>query len=110
MSEGSVALHGSEAQHPGPGTYAFVALVLSVITLIEFWAFYLDWLRQVGLFIPMLLVLSSVKFALVAMFYMHLKFDHGVFARLLVGGIILAGGIMVALLTLFFVSHPAGIS
>jgi hypothetical protein len=109
MSQGSVAVHGTEAQHPGPRTYAFIALVLSVITLMEFWAFYVQWIHEIGLFMPLLLVLSGVKFSLVAMFYMHLKFDHGAFTRLLVGGILLAGAIMMALLSLFFISHPPGI-
>ena len=109
MSQGSVAVHGSEAHHPGPGTYAFIALVLSMITLLEFWAFYMPWLHQIGLFMPVLIVLSGIKFSLVAMFYMHLKFDHGVFSKLLVLGVILAACIMMALLTLFFVSHPPGI-
>jgi heme/copper-type cytochrome/quinol oxidase subunit 4 len=108
MSEG--AMHGSEAHHPGPMKYALIALVLSGITLIEFWAFYVEWLHTTGLFMPLLFILSAVKFALVAMFYMHLKFDHGIFTRLLVGGIVLAGLIMLALLTLFFVSHPPGIA
>jgi len=49
MSQGSVAVHGSEAHHPGPGTYAFIALVLSMITLLEFWAFYMPWLHEIGL-------------------------------------------------------------
>jgi cytochrome c oxidase subunit 4 len=99
----------SEAHHPGPRAYAMIALVLSVITLIEFWAFYVPWFREIGLFMPMLIVLSAIKFSLVALFYMHLKFDHAVYSRLLVGGVILAAAIMLALLSLFFLAHPAGI-
>ena len=109
MSQGSVAVHGSEAHHPGPRAYAIIALVLSAITLVEFWAFYVPWIHEIGLFMPLLIVLSAVKFSLVAMFYMHLKFDHGVFTRLLVGGVLLAGAIMMAFLALFFISHPPGI-
>jgi len=110
MSEGSAAMHGSEAQHPGPAKYALIAVVLSAITLVEFWAFYVEWLHTTGLFMPMLLVLSAVKFSMVAMFYMHLKFDHKAFTRLLVLGIMLATCIMLALLSLFFISHPPGIA
>ena len=99
----------SEHAHPGPKTYAVIAAILTLITLIEFWAFYIPWLRDVGLFMPMLLVLSAIKFAMVAMFYMHLKFDSNIFARLLVTGAGLAGLIMLALLGLFFISHPPGI-
>jgi cytochrome c oxidase subunit 4 len=109
MSDSSAAMHGSEAHHPGPMKYALIALVLSVITLVEFWAFYIEWLAQSALFVPLLVILSAVKFALVAMFYMHLKFDHKIFTRFLVLGICLAGFVMACLLVLFFVSHPPGI-
>ena len=99
----------SEAHHPGPKQYALIAAVLAGITLLEFWAFYIPWMREVGLFMPVLLVMSAIKFSLVAMFYMHLKFDHGVFTRLLIGGVILAGFIMIVLISLFFLAHPPGI-
>ena len=102
------AMH-SEAHHPGPGTYALIAAVLSVVTLLEFGAFYWPLLHETGLFMPLLVVMSAFKFALVAMFYMHLKFDHGVFTRLLIGGVMLAGFVMLALLVLFFLAHPPGI-
>ena len=62
-----------------------------------------------SLLIPILAVLSTGKFALVVMFYMHLKFDHKVFSRLLILGVILAFGTFLALLTLFKFSHPFGL-
>jgi cytochrome c oxidase subunit 4 len=99
----------SEAHHPGPRQYAIIAVILSAITFLEFGAFYWPWMHEVGLFMPALLVMSAIKFSLVAMFYMHLKFDHGVFTRLLVGAVVLAGCIMVALISLFFLAHPPGI-
>jgi len=48
-----------------------------------------------------LLVLSSAKFTLVVMFYMHLKDDNKVFTFLLGGPLVIAVGVMVALLFLF---------
>ena len=88
------ATHGgaSEEGHPGPLQYGVIAAILTIITLIEFWAFYIDWLRDVGLFMPILVVLSAVKFAIVVMFYMHLKFDNPNFTRLLLSGLALATG------------------
>ena len=104
----TAATHGgaSEQAHPGPLKYGVIAAILTIITLIEFWAFYIDWLRDVGLFMPMLFILSAVKFATVVMFYMHLKFDNNSFTRLLITGLFLAMGTMFALLGLFFASHP----
>src|SRR5256885_6008168 len=52
--------------------------------------------------VPVLLVLSTAKFALVVMFYMHLKADSKFFTFLFGAPLLLALGVMVALLFLFF--------
>ena len=96
--------HAMEAQHPGPATYAKVAGVLTLITALEVWVFYLPGMRSV--LVPVLAVLSATKFALVAMFYMHLKFDHPAFTRILVGAAALAFAIFLWVLALFAFSHP----
>ena len=99
-----MADHAVEQEHPGPKTYAIIAVILCVITLIEFGAFYTEALK--GVLVPLLIVLSAIKFALVAMFYMHLKFDHPVFRTVLVSGVLLGFGAMLWLLALFSFSHP----
>ena len=88
-----------EEHHPTPLTYFTVAMVLSAITAIEVLVFYFTWLGK-GI-IPVLAVLSGVKFAMVAMFYMHLKYDAKLFSWMFVGGLVLAVVVTFALLTLF---------
>ena len=59
--------------------------------------------------IEILLLLSAVKFALVAMFYMHLKQDSKIFSGLFVFPILIAAFVIIALLTLFsylYLLHP----
>ena len=51
--------------------------------------------------IPVLAVLSTVKFAMVAMFYMHLRYDSRLFSSLFVGGLALAFSVVFALIGLF---------
>ena len=85
--------------HPTPGTYFKVALILSAITAIEVGVFYITALGK-GI-IPVLAVLSIAKFALVAMFYMHLKFDHKLCTTLFVAGVALATTVVFALISLF---------
>src|SRR5205823_554417 len=53
-----------------------------------------------GAHVPVLLVLSAVKFTLVVMFYMHLKADSRVFTFLFGAPLALAAVVMVALLFL----------
>jgi cytochrome c oxidase subunit 4 len=50
--------------------------------------------------VPLLLLLSAGKFALVAMFYMHLKQDHKLFSGVFVFPLIIAAFIIVALIIL----------
>ena len=47
------------------------------------------------------MILSGAKFALVAMFYMHLRYDAKLFSALFVGGLVLAFGVGISLLALF---------
>lgn len=85
--------------HPTPARYTAIALILAVITIVEVAIVYLEFLRPVLL--PLLGVLSVTKFAMVAMFFMHLRFDDRLFSVLFVGGLLLATGVLVALMTLF---------
>ena len=48
-----------------------------------------------------LFLLSAGKFSLVAMFFMHLRYDHRLFSVFFVGGMILAIIVLTLLLTLF---------
>ncbi|MBI3954401.1 MAG: cytochrome C oxidase subunit IV family protein [Chloroflexi bacterium] len=88
-----------ERPHPTAMTYIAVASVLTVVTVLEVAIYYIEALRPA--LVPLLLLLSATKFALVVMFYMHLKFDHKLFSALFVGGLWLAIGVIVALLALF---------
>jgi cytochrome c oxidase subunit 4 len=85
--------------HPTAFTYFKVAMLLVAITAAEVGVFYIEGLGH-GI-IPILLVLSASKFALVAMFYMHLRFDSRLFTGLFVVGILLAFSVGLALLGLF---------
>lgn len=91
--------HLQHTSHPTPSTYFKVAIALSIITAIEVGIFYITALGK-GI-IPVLTVLSVGKFALVAMFYMHLKFDHKLFSTFFVTGLVLATIVVFALIGLF---------
>jgi cytochrome c oxidase subunit IV len=95
------ASHEADRGHPAPGprTYAVIAVFLTVLTAMEIAVFYLPALA--GVLVPVLLLLAIAKFALVAMFYMHLRFDHPGFTYLFVGPLVVATGLVIALLWLF---------
>ena len=88
-----------EHSHPGAKEYLAIAVVLTVITAVEVAIFYVPQMKPV--LVPSLLTLSALKFALVAMFYMHLKFDHRLFSWLFVVPMAIAAAVIVALMKLF---------
>jgi cytochrome c oxidase subunit 4 len=85
--------------HPTPATYFKVAMILSVITAIEVAIFYITPLSY-GI-IPILAVLSIGKFALVVLYYMHLKFDSRIFTGMFFFGMMVAIGVTFSLMALF---------
>ena len=100
MSETTPATaHAAEHAHPGPIEYVKVAVFLAVVTGIEVAIYYVKAAK--GVLAPVLIVLSFVKFGMVGLYFMHLKFDTHLFRRLFVLGIILALTVYaVALVTL----------
>ena len=90
-----------EHAHPDWGTYRWVALILTLITGLEVWIYYIPSFTATNLFVPTLLILSAIKFTIVVMFYMHLKYDAKLFRALFVGPLVLAAFTLVGLLFLF---------
>src|SRR5919202_6196045 len=82
--------HAAEHAHPDWGTCKWVALLLTVITVLEVWVYYIPSFVASRLFIPSLLILSAVKVATVVMFYMHLKYDAKGFRPPFLGPLIIA--------------------
>ena len=88
----------SHKAHRSQLFYAQVFAVLAVITIVEIGIFYVE----VAAFkVPSLILLSTAKFALVAMFFMHLKGDRRLFSTLFVGPFFIAAAILVSLVGLF---------
>ncbi|MDP1891947.1 MAG: cytochrome C oxidase subunit IV family protein [Gemmatimonadaceae bacterium] len=88
-------------EHPTWKQYKWVALWLFIITVVEVWAYYIPALVNSAAFKPSILIMMVVKFAIVVMYYMHLKFDHTIFRKLFLGPLMIAGATLVAFLFLF---------
>lgn len=73
------------AGHPRPKEYVRIGLILGVLTALEVSASYSG--VSGSILIPTLLVLAVVKFALVVLWFMHLKFDDRRYARFFVMGL-----------------------
>jgi len=99
--------------HPGPAVYVKIGIVLFILTALEVAVYEVGYNHAEAGFgavlhpvvVPVLLLLSACKFALVAMFYMHLKSDSRLFSGVFVFPLIIAAVIICALVALFFYLH-----
>lgn len=71
--------------HPSPKEYVRIGLILAVLTGLEVAASYAG--VSGSILIPTLFILAVVKFAMVVLWFMHLKFDDRRFARFFVLGL-----------------------
>ena len=93
--------HAAEHVHPSAWTYIKVGIILTLITVVEVWAYYVPSFVASRAFVPSLLIMSAAKFIIVVAFYMHLKYDHKLFRALFTGPLFVAATTLVALLFLF---------
>jgi cytochrome c oxidase subunit IV len=95
-----------EHAHPGPRQYIIIAVILSVITAVEVAIYYIPSLRPI--IAPILILLSAVKFSVVVMYYMHLKFDSKLFTTMFIFGLAMAAFTIIMFIGLFHGLVPMG--
>jgi cytochrome c oxidase subunit IV len=94
--------HTAHGEHKSDMFYVKIALALAAITAAEVALSYMD----VGaLFLPTLLILMAVKFVMVVLFFMHLRYDGKWFNMAFWSGLILA---MIVYLVALFTFHVFG--
>lgn len=103
MSEAHAHAHAGE--HATAGTYIKIAVILTLITIAEVATYYVE-LPRTPLIIALILM-SASKFFIVAGWYMHLKYDHRIFRRFFLTGLVL-GSLLLVSLVLLFAYHPFG--
>ena len=104
----STQVEAHEHAHPTPGTYAKIGLVLFILTALEVGLYEITFGESAGsfghaiqpFFIPLLLFLSAIKFALVAMYYMHMNNEIKLFSGVFVFPLIIASVVILALIAL----------
>ena len=90
-----------QGRHPTFKQYVFVATLLFAITIVEFLIIFPNPDLIGTAKIPVLVFLSAIKFGIVIMFYMHLKFDNRLFTMVFMAGLVLAFSVVIAVLGMF---------
>ena len=91
-------VHTGERPHPQDIFYVKIALTLAAMTGLEVSTYFANF---GGFQLPVLLILMTVKFVMVVLFFMHLRFDSPIFGRLFWAGLILALLVYVSALSTF---------
>jgi len=95
---------GVEEHYPDEWQYIKVALILFAITMGEVGIYYVSGAAHAV--VTLMLFMMIAKFSIVALYFMHLRFDSKLFRRLFVTGILLAVAIyMIALTSLHVFSR-----
>ncbi|MEX0991116.1 MAG: cytochrome C oxidase subunit IV family protein [Actinomycetota bacterium] len=89
----------TETHHPGPKQYVTIAAILGLITAAEVGVYYVESLRDLLVFL--LLGMMVVKFALVVLWFMHVRFDNPGYGRIFATGLALAATVYVIVLLTF---------
>ena len=88
-----------EGRHPSPKEYIRIAMILGVVTAAEVTVYYLHAVRHY--LVPLLFFFAIIKFSLVVLWFMHLKFDSRTYARFFLMGISFAVTLYVIVLLTF---------
>lgn len=102
--------HADGHAHPTWQTYTKIALILFALTALEVGAYEVVHRHSPAglatvlepIVVEVLLFLSAIKFALVAMFYMHLKSDGKLLTTIFSFSLLLAAVIIGALIIIFY--------
>lgn len=87
-------------EHPSPRKYVNVAIILAIVTAIEVAIYYVSMPDE--LLVTVLMLLAVIKFIMVGLYFMHLKFDSRTFRRFFITGIFLALFVFGVVMWMFF--------
>ncbi|MFM8998549.1 MAG: cytochrome C oxidase subunit IV family protein [Actinomycetota bacterium] len=99
-------LRRARDSHPSPREYIRIALILAVVTALEVAVYYVPALE--AFLVPLLFLFAIVKFALVVLWFMHLRFESRTYSRFLMLGIAGAVTLYVIVLLTFGVFGGGG--
>jgi cytochrome c oxidase subunit 4 len=107
MSSESREIMHDQHSHPvgETRTYWVIGVILILATVVEVSAYFFA-SSYGALATPVVLTVSGAKFVLVAMFYMHLKYDSKVFTGVFIFPMTLATLVIGGLFLLYHFVHP----
>ena len=89
--------------HATNKTYWLIAIILAILTALEVaYPYATSGITSLDYYyMPILAIMSAMKFFLVVAYFMHLKYDQIILTRVLVFSLIIAFGISIAMMLLY---------
>jgi cytochrome c oxidase subunit 4 len=93
------ARENPERHHPTTKQYVKIGIILALLTVVEVAVWYIDSLQSQ--LVTILLCLMTVKFLMVVLFFMHVRFDNPGYGRVFITGLALAVTVYGVVLIIF---------
>ena len=93
------ARENPERHHPTTKQYVKIGITLALLTVVEVAVWYIDALHDQ--LVAILLTLMVVKFCMVVLFFMHVRFDNPGYGRVFITGLALAATVYGVVLIIF---------
>lgn len=97
--------HDDNHGHPSLEAYVRIAIILAIITAVEVAIYYIPAFADV--LVPLLIVLSAIKFVTVVGYFMHLKFDDKMLTFIFTAALIASMVIFIGLWAVTYYDAPS---
>lgn len=104
MASQAVAHQEEGHDHPTLSVFVKIAILLAIITAVEVAIYYIPALE--GVLVPLLLVLSAVKFVYVIWYFMHLKYDDKLLTFIFIAALIVSIAVFIGLAAIMAFDNP----
>lgn len=105
MASNAVAHSHDSHDHPTLEFFVKLAIFLGIITAVEVAIYYIPALES--MLVPLLLVLSAIKFVAVIMYFMHLKYDDNILTGIFVAALIVSIAVFIGLWVVMYYDSPS---
>lgn len=104
MSSTTAHAHDTHDHGPALSFWVKLAIVLAIITAIEVAIYYIPAVE--GILVPLLIVLSAIKFIAVIWYFMHLSFDQMVLRGIFISALVVSIAVFIGLWVIMYYDNP----
>lgn len=106
MSSTTAQVHDAHDHDHGPALSFWVklAIALAIITAVEVAIYYIPALE--GVLVPLLVVLSAIKFVAVIWYFMHLAYDESILSGIFIAALLVSMAVFIGLWVVMYYDNP----